>query len=76
MSHFFLFLRYHVSIFTSGRAPSSGGDAETMVNGDETDSKKLDTIVITGKADNCEAAKNALLVSLFTCIIPGFYTYY
>ena len=34
------------------------------MNGDENDSKKLDTIIITGKKENCEAAKNALLVSL------------
>ena len=56
------------SLFLAGRAPSSGGDAETMVNGDDEekkleDAKKLDTIVITGKVENCEAAKNALLVS-------------
>ena len=56
------------SFCLAGRAPSSGGDAETMVNGDDEekkleDAKKLDTILITGKVENCEAAKNALLVS-------------
>lgn len=39
--------------------PRGAGDADTMVNGD--DNKKTDVIMITGKADNCEAAKKALL---------------
>lgn len=59
MPKFPLFL---FQIFLLGRAPTSGGDAEVMVNGE--DNKKQDTIVITGKADNCEAAKQALLVSI------------
>ena len=48
--------------FVSTAPPSGAGDADTMVNGD--DHKKNDIIMITGKAENCEAAKKALLVSL------------
>lgn len=43
----------------NGAPPSGAGDADTMVNGD--DHKKNDIIMITGKAENCEAAKKALL---------------
>ena len=56
-----------MDVFCLAARPSGAGDAaDAMVNGDDEkqaeDSKKLDTIMITGKADNCEAAKKALLV--------------
>ncbi|KAL4221822.1 hypothetical protein ACF0H5_020076 [Mactra antiquata] len=53
-------------VANGGGPPRGSGDAsENMVNGEEpaspTNPAKNDTIIITGKVDNCEKAKKALL---------------
>lgn len=54
-------------LWLDGPGGRGAGDAdETLVNGDDPDSanKRINIIMITGKAEDCEKAKKALLVGL------------
>ena len=66
-----MFLQHDVELFglvwflgdanDKAAAMVNGEDATSSDNGDDTP-RKCDTIVITGKKDQCEGAKQALLV--------------